>query len=43
MCGRLGGSGTHIEPDDGVVDPEAFMATGPVRHWEREPKVRDLA
>ena len=33
----------NIEPDDGVVDPEAFMAIGPVRHWEREPNVRDLA
>jgi catalase len=33
----------NIEPDDGVVDPEAFMAIGPVRHWEREPKVRYLA
>ena len=33
----------NIEPDDGVIAPEKFMEVGPVRHWEREPKVRDLA
>ncbi|MFM5929332.1 MAG: catalase [Novosphingobium sp.] len=33
----------NIEPDSGVCMPEDFMKVGAVRHWEREPKVRDLA
>jgi catalase len=33
----------NVEPDDGVVPVEQFMKTGVKRHWEREPKVRDLA
>ena len=33
----------NIEPDAGVVHPDEFMQVGPVRHWDREPKVRDLA
>lgn len=47
--GACGGTRQHllpkanIEPDDGIVDPEDFMAIGPVRHWHREPAVRDLA
>ncbi|WP_379922364.1 catalase [Erythrobacter sp. R86502] len=47
--GACGGTRQHllpkanIEPDDGVVDPEDFMGVGPIRHWHREPKVRDLA
>lgn len=47
--GACGGTRRHllpkanIEPDDGIVDPEDFMAVGPIRHWHREPKVRDLA
>ena len=47
--GACGGTRKHllpkanIEPDDGIVDPEDFMKTGPIRHWHREPKVRDLA
>ncbi|WP_301750880.1 catalase [uncultured Erythrobacter sp.] len=47
--GACGGTRQHllpkanIEPDDGIVDPEDFMGVGPIRHWHREPKVRDLA
>ncbi|ANK14209.1 catalase HPII [Erythrobacter neustonensis] len=47
--GACGGTRKHllpkanIEPDDGIVDPEDFMKTGAIRHWHREPKVRDLA
>ncbi len=33
----------NIEPDAGVPMPEDFMQVGAVRHWDREPKVRDLA
>lgn len=33
----------NIEPDAGVPQPEDFMQVGAVRHWDREPKVRDLA
>ncbi len=33
----------NIEPDAGVVNPDEFMQVGPIRHWDREPKVRDLA
>ena len=32
-----------VEKDAGVVPLEAFAATGMTRHWEREPKLRDLA
>jgi catalase len=47
--GACGGTREHllpkanIEPDVGIIDPEDFMITGPIRHWDREPKVRDLA
>ncbi len=47
--GACGGTRQHllpkanIEPDDGIVDPEDFMGVGPIRHWHREPEVRDLA
>lgn len=47
--GACGGTREHllpkanVEPDEGVVDPADFMSVGPVRHWQREPKVRDLA
>ena len=33
----------NIVPDAGTPQPEQFMAVGAVRHWDREPKVRDLA
>ena len=33
----------NVEADNGVVPIEAFMKTGVMRHWAREPKVRDLA
>ena len=33
----------NVEIDEGVPYPEDFMAVGAVRHWDREPKVRDLA
>ena len=33
----------NVEIDDGVPYPEDFMKIGAVRHWHREPKVRDLA
>ena len=33
----------NVEKDEGVVPIEDFMKVGPVRHWAREPKVRDLA
>lgn len=33
----------NIEPDESVVDPDAFASVGPIRHWAREEKVRDLA
>jgi catalase len=33
----------NVEADDGVVPVESFMKVGAVRHWDREPKVRDLA
>ena len=32
-----------VEPDEGVVPNEQLLSVGPVRHWAREPKVRDLA
>lgn len=32
-----------IEPDAGVVPIDALLNTGIGRHWEREPRVRDLA
>jgi catalase len=32
-----------LEPDAGVVGIDAFVATAPARHWDREPKVRMLA
>ena len=32
-----------VEPDEGVVPNEELLNVGPVRHWAREPKVRDLA
>jgi catalase len=33
----------NVEKDEGVVPIEDFMRVGAVRHWAREPKVRDLA
>ena len=33
----------NIEPDAGVIDPADFVTAGVARHWDREPKVRDLA
>ncbi|WP_137178793.1 catalase [Roseomonas sp. AR75] len=33
----------HVERDDGVVPIESFARVGTKRHWDREPKVRDLA
>ncbi|MBF0678227.1 MAG: catalase [Devosia sp.] len=33
----------NVEKDEGVVPIEDFMKVGAVRHWAREPKVRDLA
>ena len=33
----------NVEIDAGVPKPEDFMKVGAVRHWGREPKVRDLA
>ena len=33
----------NVEPDAGVVPIENFMKVGAKRHWDREPKVRDLA
>jgi catalase len=33
----------NITPDEGVVAPDELIAVGPARHWQREPKVRDLA
>ncbi len=33
----------NVEKDEGVVPWEELVAVGPVRHWAREPKVRDLA
>jgi len=47
--GACGGTREHllskanVEVDDGVPYPEDFMQVGAVRHWDREPKVRDLA
>jgi catalase len=32
-----------IEPDGGVVPTEEFLGVAPKRHWDREPKVRQLA
>ena len=32
-----------VEPDAGVVPIDAFLKVGVGRHWEREPRVRDLA
>ena len=32
-----------VEPDAGVVSLKAFADVAPARHWEREPRVRDLA
>ena len=33
----------NVEIDKGVPKPEDFLKVGAVRHWDREPKVRDLA
>ena len=33
----------NVEIDEGVPQPADFMKVGAVRHWDREPKVRDLA
>ena len=33
----------NVEKDDGVVPWEDLVEVGPVRHWAREPSVRDLA
>jgi catalase len=33
----------NVSIDAGVPKPEDFMKVGAVRHWDREPKVRDLA
>jgi len=33
----------NVEKDEGVVPWEELVKVGPVRHWAREPKVRDLA
>ena len=33
----------NVEIDEGVIKPEDFLTVGAVRHWDREPKVRDLA
>ena len=47
--GACGGTREHIlpkaniEPDAGVPKPEDFLKVGTKRHWDREPKVRDLA
>ena len=47
--GACGGTREHlltkanVEPDGGVPLPEDFMKVGAIRHWDREPKVRDLA
>jgi catalase len=32
----------RVEKDAGVVPIEELISVGPVRHWDREPKVRDL-
>lgn len=32
----------NVEKDEGVVPIEDLINVGPVRHWAREPKVRDL-
>ncbi|KHS45039.1 catalase [Novosphingobium subterraneum] len=32
-----------VEPDEGVVPNEKLLEVGPVRHFGREPKIRDLA
>ena len=32
-----------VEPDAGVVSLQQFVDVAPARHWDREPKVRDLA
>ncbi|MEO7787340.1 MAG: catalase [Sphingomicrobium sp.] len=32
-----------VELDDGVVSLKQFLMVAPKRHWDREPKVRDLA
>jgi catalase len=32
-----------VEPDVGVVPIDALLKVGVGRHWEREPRVRDLA
>jgi catalase len=33
----------NVEIDEGVCKPEDFLNLGAMRHWDREPKVRDLA
>ena len=33
----------NVEIDEGVPEPQDFMKVGAVRHWAREPKVRELA
>ena len=33
----------NVEKDEGVVPIEDFMKVGTKRHWDREPRVRDLA
>lgn len=32
----------NVEKDEGVVPWEELIKVGPIRHWSREPKVRDL-
>ena len=32
-----------VEPDEGIVALADFIKVGTQRHWDREPKVRDLA
>ena len=47
--GACGGTREHLFPkanidgDDGTPKPEDFLGVGAIRHWHREPKVRDLA
>ena len=47
--GACGGTREHIFPkaniagDAGTPKPEEFISVGVKRHWDREPKVRDLA
>jgi catalase len=32
----------NVEKDEGVVPWEDMVKVGPIRHWKREPKVRNL-